>query len=333
MHDWLPRKGEYLAAMYRTEGPGGSFHASDRSHDRPEMLQCHVCTRQAGRFRCLSCWGRPLVCLQCCLMEHRANPFHRIEELQDGNYFVPTQLGAIGLQISLGSKEAGCTCSGGGASGLGKDDADEEWETDEEEEDEGDEGLFWTFATRSGRTPQTFEREMIIVDVSGVHVMPVRFCRCPGSEPDDIQLIQNGLYPSTQRAIRTCFTFSALDSFLLENVECKTSASAFYSRLQRQTDPVFPDSVPVCTLHFSTGPADVPSQNHYQGLLRVSRQWSHLRDLMKHGFGYPERETPGPGDLTYFCVACPQPGFNLEPGWQEDEDQYVSNAAAPCATG
>lgn len=62
-------------------------------------------------------------------------------------------------------------------------------------------------------------------------------------------------------------------------------------------------------------------QNQYQALLRVSRQWSHLRDLMTHGYGYPDKENPGEGDLAFFCPACPQPGINIEEDWREDPEQ------------
>jgi len=38
------------------------------------------------------------------------------------------------------------------------------------------------------------------------------------------------------------------------------------------------------------------------------------------GLGH-ERRLPGPGDLTLFCAACPQPGINTADDWQEEEDQ------------
>ncbi|KAH9928247.1 hypothetical protein B0H21DRAFT_712169 [Amylocystis lapponica] len=115
------------------------------------------------------------------------------------------------------------------------------------------------------------------------------------------------LYPASHRRIKSCFTFRVLDDFLLDNLECKTSALNFYSKLRRTTNSTFPDQVP----------------NRYQELLRVSRQWGHMKDMMRHGFGYPGRARPGLGDLTFFCAACPQPGVNLPPEWKEDENQYL----------
>ncbi|KAI0955201.1 hypothetical protein AcW1_006851 [Taiwanofungus camphoratus] len=61
----------------------------------------------------------------------------------------------------------------------------------------------------------------------------------------------------------------------------------------------------------------------YQQFLRVTRQWSHLKDLMQHGFGYPFRQQPGDGDLAFFYAACPQPGVNLDSDWKEHSDQLV----------
>lgn len=54
--------------------------------------------------------------------------------------------------------------------------------------------------------------------------------------------------------------------------------------------------------------------------MRVYRQWRNLKLRKWFGFGY-KADPPGPGDLAIFCVACPQEGFNLAPGWEEDPDQ------------
>lgn len=243
MHDWLPRKREYLSAMYRTEGPGGCAHAGGGGRPPATALRCLKCRGNAGTFRCRSCWGRPLLCMECCVTEHHANPFHRIEQLQPGGHFAPASLGKLGITLQLGSKVAGCTCQGAEPTEDRVPDPEDEDESDDEVEEPG---IFPAFHDHGGQGWEGVGRNMIVVDVTGIHLIPVRFCRCAGSEPDDIQLLQNELYPSTQRAIRTCFTYAVLDAFLLENVECKTSASAFYTRLQRQTDPIFPHKVPVC---------------------------------------------------------------------------------------
>ena len=90
-------------------------------------------------------------------------------------------------------------------------------------------------------------RMMVIVDVTGVHEIPVVFCRCARADPEDIQLLRMGLYPATPRRPKTAFTFKVLDDALLTNKECKTSLMNYYNRLRRLTDEAFPHSVPVCS--------------------------------------------------------------------------------------
>lgn len=86
---------------------------------------------------------------------------------------------------------------------------------------------------------------MVVVDRTGVHSLRIEFCRCLNHPSDVDQLLDMGLYPASQQRVKTCFTFDVLDDFLLDNLECKTSALNFYSRLRRVTDPVLPDRVPV----------------------------------------------------------------------------------------
>jgi hypothetical protein len=59
-----------------------------------------------------------------------------------------------------------------------------------------------------------------------------------------------GLYPASIERPETAFTFSLLDYFQVDAVECKTSANNFYNKLRRLTNSLFPDTVPVS--HSST---------------------------------------------------------------------------------
>ena len=61
----------------------------------------------------------------------------------------------------------------------------------------------------------------------------------------DVQLMNAGLFPSSYKQIETAFTFAVLDDLLTDNLECKTTAQQYYSKLQSITSPLFPDSVPV----------------------------------------------------------------------------------------
>jgi hypothetical protein len=89
---------------------------------------------------------------------------------------------------------------------------------------------------------------MCIVDRSGVHDIPVHWCRCQNSISRPRQLFAMGFFPSTYQVVKTAFTFQVLDDFRMDNLECKTSALNFYSKLRRITSNAFPHSVKVCHL-------------------------------------------------------------------------------------
>jgi len=83
------------------------------------------------------------------------------------------------------------------------------------------------------------------VDVLAVFQHKLRWCCCQEPEPAYAQLLRLGLYPASIEQPETAFTFSLLDYFHIDSVECKTSANNFYNKLRRFTNSLFPDSVPV----------------------------------------------------------------------------------------
>jgi hypothetical protein len=86
-----------------------------------------------------------------------------------------------------------------------------------------------------------------MVDSAGIFVHLVKWCRCNGASKQDkhLQLLRHRLFPSTTFKPQTAFTFNVLDEFLIDSLECKTSASSFYSKLRRLTNNAFPDTLPV----------------------------------------------------------------------------------------
>ena len=52
-----------------------------------------------------------------------------------------------------------------------------------------------------------------------------------------------GLFPATFHNPKTAFTFRVLEDFHLDNLECKTTPSQFFSRLRRLTNDEFPNTV------------------------------------------------------------------------------------------
>ncbi|KAF8833598.1 hypothetical protein BDN67DRAFT_1017363 [Paxillus ammoniavirescens] len=143
---------------------------------------------------------------------------------------------------------------------------------------------------------------LTMVDVSGIRVVAICPCKCPQQSPFQAQLLQIGLYPATQKSLRTAFTFQSLESFRLMNLECKVTAMSCYKYLRRMTDPIVPHSTP----------------DRYKELLRISRQWRYLQNKLAFGFAHDSTVEVKDGDLAYFCPACPQPGVNLSEDWMED---------------
>jgi hypothetical protein len=86
---------------------------------------------------------------------------------------------------------------------------------------------------------------MTIVDKSGVHSLSIWYCWCPGAIGKDMQLFKAGLFLASFTKPKTAFTFSVLDDFLLDNLECGTSAMNYYSKIRRLTSSIFPLMVPV----------------------------------------------------------------------------------------
>ena len=104
----------------------------------------------------------------------------------------------------------------------------------------------------SGRTRTAASRNPLftVVDRTGVFDMEVLFCVCSNSGENDAQLLQSGLFPATFKQIETLFTVPVLDDFLIDNLECKTTAQQYYSKLQLMTNKMFPNNVPVCISSF-----------------------------------------------------------------------------------
>lgn len=152
---------------------------------------------------------------------------------------------------------------------------------------------------------------MTIVDITGVHHLPVHFCACDDAPSIRTQLIRLALYPVTYDRPETVFTFRVLEDFDLENLETKASAQRYYAKLRRLTSNAFPQSVP----------------DRYREFMRIMREWRNLQQRMRAGVHYTRGPgaTPAiaPGGLALFCPACPQPGVNLPDDWQQQDDQYV----------
>ncbi|TFK61330.1 hypothetical protein BDN72DRAFT_778352, partial [Pluteus cervinus] len=282
IREFLPKRREWLNTYIEREAP-------------PESGGCANC-QDVGKWRCLDCLSRPFLCKMCCCTTHKLLPFHRIE-VWTGKSFQPAGLWETGVAVNLEHGGAGCP-SGFKFESSG---VDPQWE-------EFDDTTLDTGAEKDDLTkaPPYLKGHPVltVVDVSGIHSLPFRFCRCSNFAKDDIQLLRFGFVAASFINIRTVFTTRVLDDFLLTSRECHTAAFDYFEKLRRITSPAFPLKV----------------KNRYSELLRMSRIWRNMKYWKWHGFGHSDRE-PGNGELAIFCPACPQPGINLPPSWEKDRDQ------------
>ncbi|KAI6105234.1 hypothetical protein EDD16DRAFT_1524338 [Pisolithus croceorrhizus] len=105
------------------------------------------------------------------------------------------------------------------------------------------------------------------------------------------------LFPASISKPKTAFTFDVLDHFLIDSLECKTSAMNFYQKLKRFTNNAFPE------------------RDRYRELMRISWLWRDLKHRKWFGLGHDMEQDPGDGELALFCPAFPQPDgkFTAQP--------------------
>ncbi|KAG1849738.1 hypothetical protein F4604DRAFT_1507658, partial [Suillus subluteus] len=222
---------------------------------------------------------------------HSLRPFHQISQW-NGDFFERTTLTKLGIEIHAGHRGKPCP--------------HHDWEWEDTDDEEPDVFVELGSAAAAQDSPEVNilpvgKTAITVVHTSGVHTMSIRFCRCPDAETLDKQLFKMGLFPASFTCLKTAFTFALLDDFILDNLECRTLAMNYYSKLKHITSSVFPHLVP----------------DQYRELMRVARQWRQLKLLKWNGFCHERRDTKD-GELALFCPACPQPGINIAVPTEDD---------------
>ncbi|KAG1730911.1 hypothetical protein EDB19DRAFT_1831884 [Suillus lakei] len=307
---WKVMMGDYLEILLEREGP-------------PPDRVCCVCDGD-GAQKCHDCLAEPMFCTRCCRTQHARLPFHQISQW-NGDFFKRTMLMKVGVEIHIGHGGRPCpdhywdwedTDDGGpsaasstagtlDAHGAGDNDGEgspgsAHPEVPEDHDDMGEVDVFLDDESpaSTNNPPVAGKTHIMVVHTSGVHTIIVRL---------DKQLFEMGLFLALFTRPKMAFTFSLLDDFILDNLECGTSAMNYYSKLRRITSSMFPHLV----------------LDQYRELMRVARQWRHVKLLKWNGFGHNRRD-PKDGELGLFCLACPQPGINvtlptevddMKPGW------------------
>ncbi|KAJ7701065.1 hypothetical protein B0H16DRAFT_1748807 [Mycena metata] len=159
---------------------------------------------------------------------------------------------------------------------------------------------------RQGRcaNPQhAVDDDFVVIDVHRIHEVAVEFCGCETAQPHDIQLLRARWYPCTGKHPRTASTFRVLKRFCLTTLESHCAAKEFYMSIVRESD--------------NTG--TVLIRDRYDEFLRMTREWRHIEMLKRAGRGHDPAgvEATQLGECALLCPACPQPGKNLAPGWED----------------
>ncbi|KAJ3525420.1 hypothetical protein NMY22_g10585 [Coprinellus aureogranulatus] len=278
-------------------------------HEPRDRRTCQGCGTPKSGWRCVDCLGQPAFCEHCCVKEHLRHPFHRVESW-DETHYSPNWLWATGLCLHLGHGGQPCPNpmlehdEGDGDGGKGSD----------EIFGEHDSGWYesttdFSYIAIPPEGKWNGGRVVTIVHTNGVHHLPVIRCGCAGREGEVIcDFLRLGMLPASFNRIQTAFTTEVLNDSLLSFLECHTTANAFYAKLRRLTNYTFPESV----------------RNRYMELHRMTRQWLHMKERIEHGFAH-SGQTPGEGELAWFCCACPQPHINYKPKSAHDPRRWRSS--------
>jgi hypothetical protein len=162
-------------------------------------------------------------------------PLHHIEKWT-GQFFDATSLNQEGFTLFLG--HGGEPCPAGHIERDGQE--IQSGSADEDNGEGGSDGVPLAGWEKQDR------RCLVIIDTLGVHQLHISWCQCKAAAEPHIQLLRNRFFPASIKRPSTAFTFSLLDYFHIDSVECKTSASSFFSKLRRLTNSSSPHSVPVC---------------------------------------------------------------------------------------
>ncbi|KAG6914351.1 hypothetical protein DXG01_000902 [Tephrocybe rancida] len=165
-------------------------------------------------------------------------------------------------------------------------------------------GLFIQLGHTDGSLCSSYDQEegFVILHVNGLHLVDIRFCGCSRIEHRYIQVLRSRLFPATTIYPKSAATFELLRTFQVMSFMTKISVFEFYQTLVRLTD--------------NGGTEQLPDR--YVALLRMIREWWHLKMLKRAGRGYYPDSSRGtaPGECAVLCPACPLPRLNLPVGWE-----------------
>lgn len=217
---------------------------------RPLSTSCTLCSSasnppQEALIRCTDCFAFPSFCKVCALSHH---PFHHLQ-CWSGTHYTPTTLKDLGFTLNFGHNGAPCPGYATMQAIFNPESSQEDLAVEDTQDSEHHLLLGPDVHNSSNHTGDMRETShMTIINQAGIFEHNVRWCICANHDEHHVQLLRHGLFPSTTRDPRTAFTFSCLDAYHIDIVECKTSASSHFAKLRRLTNEAFPHIVKVCLL-------------------------------------------------------------------------------------
>ncbi|KAH9932516.1 uncharacterized protein B0H18DRAFT_871282, partial [Fomitopsis serialis] len=136
---------------------------------------------------------------------------------------------------------------------------------------------------------------------NGIHRVPIHECRCPDARKTVSQLLRAGLFPATLERPESVFTFDVLRQWDIHFLTSKKGTYDYFEALRRLTD--------------NSGTRKV--KNRYRELNLAGRLWQHLTALKRSGLHHNLTLPNRAASIAVPCFACPWPGFNMPPKWQE----------------
>ena len=191
------------------------------------LYQWDPLNQSSGRYRCVDCFGGPILCKSCIVNQHMFNPFHRIQVHQTffgwspplirvqewtGTFFRKYDLRSAGQRVQLGHPP-GDVCT----------------------------------------SPQQSTRTFTVLHTNGMHLADIWFCGCnlAAHHGDRVQqLLRRRIFPATTTDPQTGSTFSLLEFAHILSVQSKLSLYDFYISLEALTDATRVSDVKVCLARF-----------------------------------------------------------------------------------
>ncbi|KIM59759.1 hypothetical protein SCLCIDRAFT_125631, partial [Scleroderma citrinum Foug A] len=162
---------------------------------------------------CGSCRGIHAWCRPCTVKVQKNLPFHKLQSW-NGTHYQAISLMDLGFIWHISHCGDPCPNS-----------KTEEWDFDQ----------------------SISQYQMTVVHTNGIFTHQVSWCCCPGADSKGwhFELLKERLFPASITKPKIAFSFQVLDHFLIDALECKTSAMSFYQKLKRITSNAFPEQLPV----------------------------------------------------------------------------------------